>query len=295
MVTSGAPQKPWEHQNSTTQSVLSVVQPDWTNPSGQESSVAPGNVNNSSPFPSQPYNPRFTGSFGSGYNYGPGYHNNGYGYNLPNFPEQFLSPNTALGAAEQRLRAALSTISALVRAFGGLSQMLDSTVYAAWSSVMAIVAVAEQFRYLRQEHLRRWLELLKSAIAWLLHTLKLSKSNGRPLTISGSQSRTSVESIPPTRSSLTKNASKLFIPAIIAGGAYVLWQGISWTKSEGSVAKALFNFTAMDPACISLEAGDDLIVLKYLDSSDWLNVRNVKSGLVGFVPASYVGIVDSRQ
>ncbi|KAJ3196225.1 Peroxisomal membrane protein PAS20 [Irineochytrium annulatum] len=127
---------------------------------------------------SSPYGGGYGSGYGSGYGgYGSGYggyganrFGGGYGssYNRPGmYGGQPMGPNGGplppgevplTARVEQSTATAFQTIDQIVQAFGGFSQMLESTFFATHSSFMAMVGVAEQFGYLRG-YLARVLDL----------------------------------------------------------------------------------------------------------------------------------------
>ncbi|KAJ3080937.1 Peroxisomal membrane protein PAS20 [Quaeritorhiza haematococci] len=72
------------------------------------------------------------------------------GYSGPNGPASAPNGEQPLSARmEQSTQAAFQVLDQIVQAFGGFSQMLESTFFATHSSFMAMVGVAEQFGHLR--------------------------------------------------------------------------------------------------------------------------------------------------
>lgn len=317
-----APPKPWEGRAEHRDSVLNYIQPDAAAPTadyqggGRTSAhYAPQQTPPSSlsasyynHFPS-PYNfngysqPYYGGAAMPGGLFAYGGPNSGYG--APSLPDQFLPPGTVLGAAEQRIRAALSAFGSIVRAVGSLAQMMDSTVYAAWSSVMAVVAVGEQFRQLRHEHLQRWMQLLRSAVSWLLGVLRLRSGAKAPLAVpfAIAQRDAAHSSAAAALSAQTRGPAlslapvlQIFVPALIAGISYLaIREYVAKGAARGPAARVLYTFATADPSCIAVEAGEDIVVLQGANAAGWLLGRRTRDGREGFLPAAFVKIVESRQ
>ncbi|TPX37637.1 hypothetical protein SmJEL517_g00598 [Synchytrium microbalum] len=96
---------------------------------------------------SSPYN-RFgsMGGMGGGYSgYGSPYNRFGGAPGMPGQPEEI----SLTQRMEQSTQNAFMVLDNIVQAFGGFSQMLESTFHATHSSFMAMVGVAEQFGHLR--------------------------------------------------------------------------------------------------------------------------------------------------
>lgn len=292
------PVKPWERQQLvTTDSVLSVVTP--------ENAMANGNVVNSSriipasnsAMPSGYWNSMSTNRYyPQSY---PNYSNmNSLNqYDTSGLSNQIMPSGTVLGDTEERVRKMLSGITSVVRAFSGVAQMLDSTVYAAWSSVMAVVAVGEQFKYLRQEHLQYWINALKLALNWFISTISFRRSEKG--LHEGSISDKS-ENILISGQRTQRTLPNFVVPFLVAGSSFLLWklalQIIKNNQNQSLPARAIYPFTAVDSRCLPLAVGDDLQVIENsLDSdSGWMIVRNIRTMKEGAVPSAYVKIVESH-
>ncbi|GAA5957754.1 hypothetical protein JCM3765_003755 [Sporobolomyces pararoseus] len=123
------------------------------------------------------------GGYGGGMNsFGGGYGMGGMGgYPLPGSPEELsLSQRMEHGTA-----ATFQMIQAIVGAFGGFAQMLESTFMATHSSFFAMIGVAEQFGHLRN-YLGQVLSIF-ALVRWIKGMLYRLTGRTPPTSISASE------------------------------------------------------------------------------------------------------------
>lgn len=219
------------------------------------------------------------------------------------FPERLFAPSSPLAPLEERLRNTLGTLGNLVRAFGSIVHMLDSTFYAGWSSLMAIVAVAEQLKHLRKEHISKWLGLVNSALYWLSQLIRGQHKHNietvrSPAEIARSSSHSSHTTL--HKKVFTNNVPILGALAtpLIAYALYRLLRQLTQiSRAHYILARAQHHFQSSDPHCLALSPGDDLYVLPQqpADRTEWTLVQSIRTGRTGYVPQSYISLVESRQ
>lgn len=317
-----APPKPWELSNNNQSSVLSVVTPDLptntisTNEGNAVNKDVSGeqidNTTNSGyssqnqysygisnyvpaipTLPAMPYNPGFGG----------GYYSGGYGSFLSGniLPAEPLLPQgSTFSSTEIKIRNAVNTLSSVMRIVGSIFQMMDSTAYAAWSSVMAVVSVIEQFRLLRSEHLRTWFDLLQRSVKWFL---QIMGSNRTPIPISevnqGGKGLLNGLQTKPKTSTARKFVTEVALPAVAIGASYMMikamiGRALISSVPKGRPSKAQYTFSAPGKEYLSFEEGDDIFILEERDHDGWILARD-RTGNKGYVPINYLKFVESHQ
>jgi hypothetical protein len=213
----------------------------------------------------------------------------------------------AFSSAEDRFRAILAAVGNIVRAFSGIAHVLDSTFYAAWSAMMAIVAVGEQLKNLRTEVLSKWLYLLRHIVKWFLGLLGRRVVAGPNMTtaIPSEIVRSYSGAVLPSKSEergSTIVLTRWLIPmALVSGSLYYYWRIMKERKPwTGGIimAKALFPFDGgEDSRYVGIVPGDDLVLPRdaFADAHGWVYGKNNRSGLEGYFPAAYIQQVDSHQ
>jgi hypothetical protein len=79
------------------------------------------------------------------------------------------------------------------------------------------------------------------------------------------------------------------ISNILSGGGGV-------GQSEPTVPHvALYDYAATLDKHLTMQRGDQLLVKSYNKSREWCEVQNIQSGLVGWVPASYIKPFNSLE
>lgn len=160
--------------------------------------------------------------------------------------------------------------------------MVDATVYATWSSIMAMVSAIEQLKYLKKEHIDRVWSLVMSLLGWTLCKLRIAKS--RPVTEELND-----------RSKFSTGFGPVLKVAMITGAAYLALKSLALFEIKSStIAVAICPFRSTESTCIDIAIGDELSILKTLKSSEWILVRNRRNGQEGFVPLSYVRVLNSK-
>lgn len=285
------PPKPWEVNpgKPAEPSILSVVQPDDNsvpvNVRPLQTPYSPGYNNNA------PYAPNYYSSNYAGYS--PYYNPNGMSFQLP---EPFFPPSSPLSPMEQRFRRVIHSLSSLMRFVSGILQMVDSTAYAAWSSVMAAVAVFEQLRNLQRDHIQRWLAFVRSSFHWLLRLLRLrtAQAPASPIPMNAITLATDHKQSG-SSSSLLKSA---VIPIVAMSLTYLATKSLVGLldKSKTRKARVMFDFYSTDPSCLSIYEGDEVEIEDATDKDGWIQVRGQK-GTTGYVPLSYLKFpeLESRQ
>lgn len=302
----GAPLKPWQTPvKETDGSLMSTIQPD---PPITTIDLSADKTLHSPPYPGQypPYatnNPTpygYGGMYGMGAPYGGGFFGNpftGTGNILPNEP--LLPPDSPFSATEQRIRNLINTVGSLMRVVGGVFQMIDSTAYAAWSSVMAIVSVMEQLKLLRQEHLKSWIDVIKKAIQWGLMVLRIRRNGNSPSIPLSNHPASMIRNSPVPTSPNRRFLSDVVVPAVAVGLSYMALKSLVQmlqkpAAPKGRLAKAQFPFSAAGGEYLDFEEGDDLYVLGDEFEEGWVHARD-KSGKTGTIPINYVKFVESHQ
>ncbi|PJF17101.1 hypothetical protein PSACC_03093 [Paramicrosporidium saccamoebae] len=281
------PLKPWERSRDESPSVLSTIKSSWSPGSAECSNPIPvQGLGGQQPYFPPPYNNRTSQFYGPNYN--PPYYGGGYNYQMPQIPDRFMPTNTILGSVEHRIRVLIETTTSIVKAFGGLVYMLDSTYYAAWSSIMSIVAVGEQFRNLKKEHLGMWINVVKSCLMWVVNLLRLSKAQQCPNTLPNAKLSAKAQRGP----NISKTVKTLVLPTILLSGAYLILRN-RLSRRPTKPGLAMYAFKPTDNSGgIELVPGDELEINGSDDSSGWTFVRNTRTLSEGFVPTAYVRLVD---
>lgn len=269
------PRKPWEENPERSQSVLNMVQP-----SAAVTPYHPPNVWSPTPNSWSPY--------GHPYTWGQGYPGGGEGDRFDGLSGPIFPSNSSFGMAETTLRRGLSSIGILLRTMGGIVRMIDATVYASWSSIMAVVTTIEQLKYLKREHIDRVWSLIIGLFERLLGRIRITKSQR-------SHSITAVVKQESRGSSTTPTRSFLKVALLAAMGYFAYKRVASLGPKSPIMARAICSFTSADPSCIDVVVGDELLVLQMPESSEWALVRNVRTNQEGFVPSSYVKCVASKS
>lgn len=295
-------------QDMSIPSVFSVVSPDpstsspafASQPGYSQSNYAQSSYfHATAPLSSQPYQAPYV-PYGT-----TPYISSAYQGNYPayGFPERLFAPSSPLAPVEERLRTTLGALGNLVRAFGSVAHMLDSTFYAGWSSLMAIIAVAEQLKHLRREHIAKWLGLVSSALQWLSQLLRgRHRYNIETVKNPAEIVRSSSQVSPATfhKKTFTSNVPILgvVVTPLIAYALYRLLRQLTQIpRAHHSLARAQHPFQPSDPHCLALSPGDDLYVMPQqpADETGWALVQSIRTGRTGYVPLSYISLVESRQ
>lgn len=61
----------------------------------------------------------------------------------------------------------LHSLQNIVGTISSMTQFIDSTMYAGWSSITALTTVAENFRRFRDDYLRKWLRLVMKILDYV--------------------------------------------------------------------------------------------------------------------------------
>jgi hypothetical protein len=147
---------------------------------------------------------------------------------------------------------------------------------------MSIVAVGEQFRNLKKEHLGMWIGVLKSCLMWVLNLLRLSKTAQYPKALPNTQRSPNI----------SKTVKTLVLPTILLSGAYFILRD-RFSKRPTKLGLAVYAFKPVDNSGgVELVPGDELEINCSDDSSGWMFVRNMRTLSEGFVPTAYVRLVD---
>lgn len=220
------------------------------------------------------------------------------------FPENLLSPNSVFGQAEQRFRHVINSLVGIVRAFGGIAQMMDSTFYAGWTLIMALGSVIEHVKTLRRDHLLKWIGIFRNALKWILEVLRLYRGNkpsqkppaeiAKEISLSFQTPKT--PSIPSQLSLITK----LGLPVATMSICIYLWKKLYPREIHDNeltnLAKVLYPFSHPDPSYLQVKAGDEVTILQPVDESGWIYAKTTRDNKSGYLPAMYVrSFVDSRQ
>ena len=189
----------------------------------------------------------------------------------------------------------------LTQTFGGLAQMLDSTVHAIYSSVSALAGVAEQFA-----HLKDYLIRLLSAYAIIRYIRKAVRSIFRLPSIPDSELKQEAFGKFQQQGSL----KPLLTVVAVLGIPYLLIQasktyaqtlkisqpGMEGMWPTGEVATVLYDFAAQTPEDLPLQKGEEVVILSKVDEmgnpSLWW--KGDKGGVVGIFPANYVQTASGR-
>ncbi|KAI8897944.1 Peroxin 13, N-terminal region-domain-containing protein [Globomyces pollinis-pini] len=271
------------------------------------------------------YGAGYGGTYGGyGSSYGMGAYGNRMGMNgMGGMPMQMGPNGMPMGDPSLTQRMAESTQSTfqmldqIVQAFGGFSQMLESTFFSTHSSFMAMMGVADQFG-----QLRGYLGQVFSFIS-VYNTLKrfIYRITGNAMPVDTKQLTTgSFEDFSKEQSKpkYSKKPLMIFLSLVI---------GLPWLLSKlikkidenrstlptpiqnGPIApsdisqlefcKAEFDFQSDHPADLSIRKGDLIAILSKLDPatnapSDWWRGRT-QDGRVGMFPHNYVQIIQKRD
>lgn len=219
-------------------------------------------------------------------------------------PENLLSPNSALGQAEQRFRNVINSLVGIVRAFGGIAQMMDSTFYAAWTMIMALGSVIEHLKTLRRDHLMKWIGIFRNALKWILEILRLyrgSNPSQKPPAEIAKDASLSFQS-PRTISTPSQFSlvTKVGLPVVAISTCLYLWKRLYpreiHSNELANLAKVLYSFSHPDPSYLQVKAGDEVTILQPADESGWIYAKTARDNKSGYLPAMYVrSFVDSRQ
>lgn len=219
--------------------------------------------------------------------------------------EPFMPQNTRLGQLETRVRTILNVVGNIIRAFGSVAQLFDSSVYAAWSSIMALVAVGEHLRHFHEECVSRWITVVRVGVSNFLSVIK-------PKMQIRSQQKY------PNSTDFTifyDPICRLVVPATIAGVIYVakclLSPSECLTENKTDMQNrerdelvsetgkkcgiVIENFQALDQSCLTVEKGQKVVIVHEKDSNGWLYVSKPDDWCEGFIPASHLLILESHQ
>lgn len=251
-----------------------------------------------------------------------------YNYNNTNDPN-----NRFVALAEERTRPAFESIESVVRAFGSVSFLLESTLGALHASFRAALGVADQL-----SHLRNVLSALSifRLLQWIIRRLKLmfgvkyqdptlGNCWGDAVKV-GEQTASGV--VPPNP---TPGASYwplgIFL-GLVASGSILAWKVLAyvmgpdadnvgpfkgeenepWVQGKETgcfLAYANHDFQATLDQELSFRAGDRLIIAprsrQPLDSKDWLLAANVSctrrggTPKIGLVPSNYIRAIERKN
>ncbi|EGF76285.1 hypothetical protein BATDEDRAFT_14942 [Batrachochytrium dendrobatidis JAM81] len=212
---------------------------------------------------------------------------------------------------EQSTQATFQMLDQIVQAFGGFSQMLESTFFATHSSFMAMAGVAEQFgmfrTYLGQAlSVFSLMEFIRNGLNWIRG---VSTDRG----IQGSEQNQLQKSGP------SKRPLWVFL-AVVIGLPWLMSKLISQLHPNRIIAKngastsvqlhpsqirnlefcrATYAFAGDAPGDLSLQPGDIVAVLARSDpvtgeATAWWRGRT-QAGAVGIFPGSYVEILPRKD
>lgn len=88
----------------------------------------------------------------------------GNGYSRYYTPHQGMDMNSSPGSIFHSLQNIVGMISSM-------TQFVDSTVYAGWSSITALTAVAENFKRFRDDFLKKWVQIVKKIVGFVAQLL----------------------------------------------------------------------------------------------------------------------------
>lgn len=207
--------------------------------------------------------------------------------------QSLFSPETCLGGLERRLRTLASALLWLVRAANGLLGMVDSTMYAAWSTVLTAAAAWQRLASLRRDHLSKWTKLLQGVLGNIFS--KQAAGSSSPLTPARPMSSASGSG--PRRHIF--GARLLAASVLVASLIYIIRRGARQLspRSQSCPAVALYGFKTEERDCIDINPGEDLWILDPPASRDnpWILVERRSTGEVGFVPTLFVKAIDSKH
>ncbi|KAI8832550.1 Peroxin 13, N-terminal region-domain-containing protein [Chytridium lagenaria] len=222
---------------------------------------------------------------------------------------------------EQSTASAFQMIDQIVQAFGGFSQMLESTFFATHSSFMAMVGVAEQFGHLRT-YLGRALSIM-AFVNMVKRGVYRMLGKTPPAVPGEALSVESFEEFKKDDGGKSKRPMWLFI-ALLIGLPWLMSKlikrlqqmsleeaGKVLTPAEGPEApihasqikdlefcRALYDFKGEGPAELTFSKGDIIAVLSKEDPSTkqpsmWWRGR-LRSGPIGYFPANYVEVIEKK-
>ncbi|KAG8224766.1 hypothetical protein J437_LFUL002209 [Ladona fulva] len=276
-------------------------------------------------------------SYGTYGNYGL-YNNMGYnsmgGGQYPVYPFNANDPNNRLIAlAEETSRPAFESIEHVVRAFGSVSFMLESTLGALHASFRAALGVAEHLGQLR--HILSAVSIFKF-LQWIIRRVKVffgAKGVDGSLGSYWGEAAKGVETLVVNdRSSSSPVPSHWLLGAFLGfvmSGSYLAWRLVSHIVGPGNEGK-LSPFRseenelwiqAKDPNCVfavachdfvatteqelSFRAGQKLIIApksrQPYDVKDWLlaaflwSPRHGGQPKIGLIPENYIRVVERRS
>lgn len=223
-------------------------------------------------------------SYGSPYGYGSGSRYGGYGnYSGMNYMNQ--QP----GAPVIPYQSSFQILDSLVQTLGAMVGMLDSTLGATHSSVMAFMGLIEQYRSLK---------------SFFTGELVGNHPNGQ----------SSLQQQPQQQNSKRSSIKPLLVFLLILfGGPYIIRKLLKFfqskslpgtqaqsqtqtTSNEVVMVKALYDFNANTPEEISFKKGEHLAVMPPFQQTEpavWLKGKT-RNGPVGFFPSNYVQLVSKK-
>jgi peroxin-13 len=246
------------------------------------------------------------GSYSSGYGrfggggYGNGMYGGGYGsgyssYNRRLMPNH-LDGNSLMQRMEQSTQSTFQMLDQIVQAFGGFSQMLESTFYATHSSFMALMGVADQFA-----HLRKYLGQMLSMVS-IYQTIKsfYYQATGQRIPVDPSQ--ISPSSFVDFYQKRPSKRPLLVFFALVFGLPYLFSKLLKRIDNPANLSpseiqdlefcKAVYDFNSNQPGDLFFKKGDLIAVLSKFDPQtnlpgDWWTGRT-QDGRVGIFPYNYV-------
>ncbi|XP_046851181.1 peroxisomal membrane protein PEX13-like [Xenia sp. Carnegie-2017] len=232
--------------------------------------------------------------------YGGGYGSDRYGYSNN-------SSNSFVEQAEQNSQIAFDSVHSIVRAFGSIAMMLESTFFAVHSSFRAVLGVADHFTRLRENLVQIVGE--NFVIKWVRNIFR------KIMVLIGLRNANSVEEVWNEIKLITKDhrvkqgqAWKswplLLFFGVVLGTPWLIWRILSslgdnnvndWITGEGEhvLGEVLYDFVAERDDELSITAGECLRIApkqKQPRIRGWL-LATVDGNTKGIVPANYIKIL----
>lgn len=200
-------------------------------------------------------------------------------------PESIFHPETYIGKLERKLRTLASAIVWMTRAANGLLGMVDSTMYAAWSTIMTSLAAWQRLSSLRRDYLSKWLEFFERSLE-------------NVFTAKGSRAIINSEPGKGPDPQLQYSRTRLLTASVLVASLLYLVKRTmknSVEKAQKIPAIALYPFQAIEEGCMGLEAGEDIWIIGLPKGSDpWVLVERKTTGEKGFVPISFIKRIESK-
>lgn len=168
--------------------------------------------------------------------------------------------------------------------------MVDSTMYAAWSTVLAAAAAWQRLASLRRDHLSKWIGLLQGTLDRIRSKQDLGPSSPPP-------TRPIIDSRSGGPHRRLLGARLLAASVLVASLIYIIRRGARQLSSPRCPAVALYGFQTEERDCVNINPGEDLLILDPSTSRNdpWTLVERRSTGEVGFVPTSFVKVIDSKH